>query len=64
MMTVSPALIWSAATVTSVPFRRTTAVSGARASSAVIAPVVLPLERSSRYLPTVTRVRIIPADSK
>ena len=31
------------ATVTSVPLRRTTATSGASASSAVMAPVVLPL---------------------
>ena len=29
-----------------------------------MAPVVLPRERSSRYLPTVTSVRIMPADSK
>ena len=29
-----------------------------------MAPVVLPLERSSRYLPTVTSVNIMPADSK
>ena len=63
-ITVSPALIWPVATVTSVPLRRTTATSGASASSAVMAPVVLPLERSSRYLPTVTRARIMPADSK
>ena len=63
-MTVSPALMSSVGTVTSLPSRRTTADSGASASRAVMAPVVLPLERSSRYLPTVTSANIMPADSK
>ena len=63
-MTVSPLRMSSVGTVTSCPSRRTTADSGASASSAVMAPVVLPLERSSRYLPTVTSASIMPADSK
>ena len=63
-ITVSPTRMSSVGTVSSCPSRRTTAEVGARASSAVIAPVVLPLERSSRYLPTVTSAKIMPADSK
>ena len=54
----------SAATVASTPLRLTTALSGARASRAEMASVVLPLLRSSRYLPTVTSAQIMPADSK
>ena len=63
-MTVSPTTISAAGTVTSWPSRRTTALSGARRSRAEMAPVVFFRERCSRYLPTVTRVRIMPADSK
>ena len=54
----------SAGMVTSAPSRFTTALSGARASRAEMASVVLPLLRSSRYLPTVTSAQIMPADSK
>ena len=49
---------------TSTPFRRTLAVLGARSMSRVMAWLVLPLDRVSRYLPRVMRVRIMPADSK
>ncbi len=42
----------------------TTAVLGDRFMSLVMASLVLPLERLSRYFPTVISVRIIPADSK
>ena len=63
-MTVSPITISSAGTVTSRPSRRTRALSGARRSRAEMAPVVFLRERCSKYLPTVTRVRIMPADSK
>ena len=41
-MTVSPTLMSPVGTVTSLPSRRTTADSGASASRAVMAPVVLP----------------------
>ena len=40
------------------------ATLGARFISLVIASLVLPLERLSRYFPTVIRVRIVPEDSK
>ena len=40
------------------------AVLGDKSISFVIASPVFPLERLSRYLPTVISVRIIPADSK
>ena len=42
----------------------TTTEAGTRASRAEMAEVVFPLERLSIYLPTVTSVQIIPADSK
>ena len=63
-ITVSPTRISAAGMVTSSPSRRTTALSGARRSRAEMAPVVFFRERCSRYLPTVTSVSIMPADSK
>ena len=62
--TTSPMTISSAGTMRSSPSRRTVAVLGERSSSLAIAAPVLPFERSSRNLPTVTSVRIIAADSK
>ena len=44
--------------------RSTTAVFGARSRSFVIASLVFPLERVSRYFPTVISARIMAADSK
>ena len=46
------------------PSRSTTAVLGARSTSLPMASAVLALERASRNLPTVIRVRIMAADSK
>ena len=60
----SPTWTSSTGISTSVPSRRTLAVLGARSMSRVMASPVLPLERVSRNLPRVMRVRIIPADSK
>lgn len=48
----------------SAPSRRTVAVLGARSIRREMAWEVLPLERVSRNLPRVMRVRIMPADSK
>ena len=49
---------------TSTPSRRTAAVLGARSMRRLMAWLVLPLDRVSRNLPRVMRVRIMPADSK
>ena len=62
--TVSPATISAAFTVASVPFLKTTAVSGTSFKSAETAAVVLPLALASKYFPTVMSVRIIAAESK
>lgn len=62
--TTSPVRISSAGMTRSSPSRSTVAVLGERSSSLAIAAPVLPLERSSKNLPTVTSVRIIAADSK
>ena len=43
---------------------RMTATLGDKSISFVMASLVFPLERLSKYLPTVISVRIIPADSK
>ncbi len=60
----SPSRSSSVGTSTSCPSTSSTAVFGDRSISFVIASLVFPLERPSRYFPTVIRVRIIPADSK
>ena len=60
----SPTATSSTGSSTSRPSRRTTAVLGARSIRRLMAWLVLPLERVSRNLPRVMRVRIIPADSK
>ena len=60
----SPTRTSSTGISTSCPFRRTAAVLGARSIRRVMAWLVLPLERVSRNLPRVMRVRIMPADSK
>ena len=62
--TRSPSCTCSTGTSTSRPSRRTVAILGARSMSRAMAWPVLPLERVSRYLPRVMRVRIMPADSK
>ena len=48
----------------SFPSRMTNAVFGARFISFVIASDVFPFARVSKYLPSVIKVKIIPADSK
>ena len=60
----SPTATSSTGTSTSAPFRRTVAVLGERSISREMACPVLPLERVSRNLPSVMRVRIMPADSR
>ena len=60
----SPTATSSTGISTSAPSRRTVAVLGARSISRLMASLVFPLERVSRYLPRVMRVRIMPADSK
>ena len=61
----SPGCRFSAATSRSWPPSSTTwAVLGARSMSFSSAPPVLALLRVSRYLPTVTRVRMVPALSR
>ena len=62
--TMSPALTSEIGTVSSSPSLIIVAVFGAKSKSFVIASVVFPFERDSRYYPTVTSVRIVPADSK
>ena len=60
-----PGRMASTSTVVSVPSTATTvAVLGARSMSASMAPPVLDLLRVSRYLPTVTSDKIVPALSK
>ena len=60
-----PGRMASTSTVASVPSSATTvAVLGAKSMSASIAPPVLDLLRVSRYLPTVTSDRMVPALSK
>ncbi len=61
---LSPTRTSSTGISTSAPSRSTLAVLGARSIRRVMASLVLPLERVSRNLPRVMRVRIIPADSK
>ena len=60
----SPTWTSSTGISTSAPSRRTLAVLGARSMRRVMASPVLPLERVSRNLPRVIRVRIMAADSK
>ena len=62
--TTSPSRTCSTAICDCTPFRSTTAVFGDRSISRSIASPVLPLERVSRNFPSVTSVRIMPADSK
>ena len=62
--TKSPFTSSSAETVTSLPSLKTFACFGAKSISFSIASLVFPLERLSKYFPTVIKVRIIPADSK
>ena len=63
--TVSPSWMASTGTVSSVPSAvRRWAVLGARSMSFSMAPPVLDLLRVSRYLPTVTSVRMVPALSR
>ena len=60
-----PGRMLSTSTVVSLPSSATTvAVLGARSMSASMAPPVLDLLRVSRYLPTVTSDRMVPALSK
>ena len=61
---MSPGTTASAATVCSAPSTRRVAVLGARLMRRSIAPPVFDLLRVSRYLPTVTSDRIMPALSK
>ena len=62
---VCPSWISSTATVASLPSSSTmVAVLGARSMSFSMAPPVFDLLRVSRYLPTVTSERIVPALSK
>ena len=63
-ITTSPTATCSTGIWISLPSRSTTAVFGARSISFVIASLVLPLERASRYFPTLISARIITADSK
>jgi len=65
MRMTSPTTMASAATSRSPPSTSTTrAVLGARSMSFSSAPPVLALLRVSRYLPTVTSARMVPALSK
>ncbi len=63
-ITRSPTRTSSVGTSVSSPSRTTVAVLGARSMSAAMASVVRPLARASKYLPSVMRVRIMPAESK
>ena len=62
--TRSPTRTSAVATSTSAPSRTTLARLGARSTSLLIASVVWALERCSKYLPSVMRVRIMAAESK
>ncbi len=64
MMKISPTMTSATSSTVSTPSRTTVTVFGARFISFVIASLVLPLDRVSRYFPTVISVRIVPADSK
>ena len=57
---------WTSSTGISIstPSRTTVAVLGAKSIRRLMASPVLPLDRVSRNLPRVMRVRIMPADSK
>ena len=61
---ISPARISSAGISSTVPSRSTKAVLGAISISLVMASLVFPLERASRYLPMLISARIMTADSK
>ena len=63
-MTSSPATSSSAGMTCSTPPRTTHACFGARSMSFSSALLVCPFARASRYLPTVIKVTIMPADSK
>ena len=60
---ISPLSSSSIGIATSAPSRSTTAVRGARSIRRVMASDVRRLARASKNLPSVMRVRIIPADS-
>ncbi len=60
----SPTATSSTGMVNSSAPLRTMAVLGARSISREMASPVLPLDRVSRYLPRVMRVRMVPAPSK
>ena len=62
--TRSPTRTSAVATSTSAPSRTTLARLGARSTSLLIASVVWALERCSKYLPSVMRVKIMAAESK
>ena len=62
--TTSPTITCSTGISICWPLRSTVAVFGARSIRRVRASLVLPLERVSRYLPTVISAKIITADSK
>ena len=64
IMRVSPSFTSSASMMISFPFHITFAVLGESATSLPKASLVLPFERVSRNLPTVTRESIIALDSK
>ena len=64
IMRISPSLMSSASIVISFPFFITFAVFGESSTSFPRASLVLPFERVSRNLPTVTSVKIIALDSK
>ena len=63
-MTMSPTTSSSTPTSDSMPFLMTFAFLGARSIIFSTASLVFPFEMASKNLPSVTRVRIIPADSK
>ena len=61
---ISPIWIPSAGISTTPPSRSTKAVFGARSINLLMASLVFPLDRASRYFPMLIRARIITADSK
>ena len=63
-ITRSPTRTSSVGTWISCPSRTTVAVLGARSMRALMALVVLPLARASKYLPSVMSTRMVPAESK
>ena len=64
MITISPTITSSVGISISTPSRLMSVLSGDNSISLDIACVVFTFERDSKYLPTDTKVSIIPADSK